>query len=200
MNVLLLGPASEAIAAVVCTTGDTVSRCDEPFDAAYLKANRIEFAVSYGYRHILREPVLAYLPDRVVNLHISLLPWGRGADPNLWSFLEKTPKGVSIHCVNKGLDTGNLIAQQTMEFDESKETLRSTYEKLNVAIITLFVEHWEQIRSGTCPSCPQKMGGSYHSLKDKERFLSLLTAGWDTPVHKLAGAALGPSRDEQGSG
>ena len=198
MNVLLLGPASEALAPVVCAAGDTVSRCDEPFDVTYLEANRTEFAVSYGYRHILRDPILAHLPGCVVNLHISLLPWGRGADPNLWSFLEQTPKGVSIHYVDKGLDTGNLIAQQVMEFDEGKETLRSTYEKLTVAIVTLFGEHWKYIRSGTCRSCPQKTGGSYHSLKDKERFSSLLTAGWDTPVQRLVGASLGPSRNDRG--
>ena len=51
----------------------------------------IEFLVSHGYRHILAAPVLSALPHSAINLHISYLPWNRGAHPALWSVLEETP-------------------------------------------------------------------------------------------------------------
>jgi len=37
------------------------------------------------------------------------------ADPNVWSFIEKTPKGVSIHYLDAGIDTGDIIAQKLVE-------------------------------------------------------------------------------------
>jgi methionyl-tRNA formyltransferase len=43
---------------------------------------------------------------------LSYLPFNRGAHPNFWSFIEKTQAGVSIHKINKGIDTGNIILRK----------------------------------------------------------------------------------------
>ena len=64
-------------------------------------------------------------------MHISLLPWNRGYHPNIWSFLEDTPKGVTIHYINEGIDTGDIIVQKEIVIDEDKETLKSSYEILH---------------------------------------------------------------------
>ena len=50
-----------------------------------------DYLISYSYRYILPGVVLNYFNGKAINLHISLLPWNRGADPNIWSFLEDTP-------------------------------------------------------------------------------------------------------------
>jgi methionyl-tRNA formyltransferase len=123
-------------------------------------------------------------------LHISLLPWNRGADPNLWSFLEDTPKGVTIHYVDEGLDTGDIIVQKEVFFDYSDENLATTYQKLNEEILELFKSEWPLISAGKAPRQKQPMGGSFHSSKDKKRFEYLFAdKGWDTPVIKLVGRA-----------
>ncbi len=83
---------------------------------------------------------------RVVNLHPGYLPWNRGSDPNLWSWIDNTPKGVTIHYVDEGVDTGDLIAQRLVEF-EAHETLASSYQRLQVEMVKLFVEHWQSIRA-----------------------------------------------------
>ena len=101
----------------------------DPITAADVADGRFDALVSYRYRHILKGDVLGAFPDRAWNLHISLLPWNRGADPNLWSFLERTPKGVTIHHMDEGLDTGDLVAQRELHFDLDAHTLDSAYDE-----------------------------------------------------------------------
>ncbi|HUX61123.1 MAG TPA: formyltransferase family protein, partial [Ignavibacteriaceae bacterium] len=75
--------------------GDEVTQTMEPMTDEILQDK--DFIVSYGYRNIIGKPVLDKFQGRAINLHISYLPWNRGADPNLWSFFDNTPKGVTIH-------------------------------------------------------------------------------------------------------
>ncbi|MDX1387852.1 MAG: formyltransferase family protein [Acidobacteriota bacterium] len=168
--------------------GDEVVPHEGPIRGGSGILDSIDFIVSYGYLHILKTDVLERFPKKIINLHISLLPWNRGKDPNLWSFLENTPKGVSIHYIDHGIDTGDLLAQREVAFDE-RETLRTSYDKLSAAIEDLFREVWPEIRAGSRASEPQGGAGSHHRAKDKKTVEHLLTEGWDTPVSKLIGRA-----------
>jgi len=42
------------------------------------------------------------------------LPYNKGSHPNFWSFIENSPKGVSIHEIDEGIDTGKLIASKKL--------------------------------------------------------------------------------------
>ena len=193
MNVLVVGKMPSPVTLIIRDNGCRVSEWAAPINVEYLKGNSIDFLVSYGYRHIIQKPVIEHLQGRIVNLHISLLPWNRGADPNLWSFLEDTPKGVTIHYVDEGLDTGDIIAQKELFFDEEYETLATTYEKLNDAIVELFREYWPKIMDGQVQRLKQPVSGSSHRLEDKRRFEHLLAErGWNTPVKELVAKALSP--------
>jgi methionyl-tRNA formyltransferase len=156
----------------------------------FVKRIKADFLVSYGYRHIIRPEVLTFFDNRAINLHISMLPFNRGADPNLWSFLEKTPSGVSIHLLDKGVDTGDILFQKKIEFDVCKETLYSSYKTLSMEIENLFKENFSTIVSGKVNAVPQKGKATVHSMADKEPYLYLLTKGWDTPVDNVWGKAL----------
>jgi len=193
MRVLLLSPIPERLSPVLRKAGEDVVVHAAPLDAATVRGFAADFVVSHNYRHILRRDVLDLFPGRIVNLHISLLPYNRGADPNLWSFLEDTPKGVSIHHIDNGIDTGDLVVQRETTFMPG-ETLATSYEKLQAMIVRLFAETWGVLRAGLAPRRPQPPGGSTHRAKDKEPYLHLLTRGWDTPVERLIGRALAESR------
>jgi methionyl-tRNA formyltransferase len=119
------------------------------------------------------------------------LPWNRGADPNLWSFLEDTPKGVSIHYIDEGIDTGDIIVQKELFFNKKAETLASTYKKLNTEIIELFKMYLEPIIKGKIVRNKQLLPGSFHKITDKEPFQYLISdKGWETSVESLIGKAL----------
>ncbi|MBY0369425.1 formyl transferase [bacterium] len=183
-KVLLLGPADNTLAPFLRERGELVVCTDLPLDPSWLQAEKFDFLVSYGYRHILKKEVLDLFPDRAINLHISYLPWNRGADPNLWSFIDGTPKGVTVHYLDEGVDTGDILVQKRLFFDGS-ETLASSYLKLKECIEALFREHWVKIRTGRAGRSPQVGQGSCHRAKEKEKLGSLLAQGWDTPVSKL---------------
>ena len=124
-----------------------------------------------------------------INLHISLLPWNKGADPNLWSFLEDTPKGVTIHLIDKKIDKGSILLQREVNMDIEHETLRSSFQKLLDAIEELFMENWEPFKAGRLKPFAQIGNGSCHRTPDKEKYRHLLQLGWDTPVKNLIGHA-----------
>lgn len=147
---------------------DSVVLCREKLTLEMVKAWNVDLIVSYNYQHMIGEDILDYMDGKVVNLHVSYLPWNRGANPNVWSFLEDTPKGVTIHQVSAGLDKGKIMYQKECCFDIEQETFASSYDKLHEEIMDLFKEHWEEIREWNCPLQEQEGVGNYHRMKDFE--------------------------------
>lgn len=184
-TLLFLGAPDSPLLQWLCQQEPHVLQTSEPITADFITQHQVNFLISYGYRHIIKADVLQLLPRRAINLHIAYLPWNRGADPNLWSFVENSPKGVTIHYLDPGVDTGDIIVQKQVEFNDSHETLATTYQQLQNKIQALFRQHWPAIRSGQCEGHPQQGPGSLHRLKDKERLLPYLPQGWNTPVSLL---------------
>ncbi len=58
-----------------------------------------------------------------------------------------------------------------MTFDENKETLSSTYTKINEEIEKLLMENWDMISSGNYILKDQNGKGSYHRTSDMEALL-----------------------------
>jgi methionyl-tRNA formyltransferase len=171
--------------------GDNVSYTERKIDISSELLKEVDFIISYGYRHIIKADVLEIFQNRAINIHVSLLPWNRGADPNLWSFLENTPKGVTIHIMDKGIDTGDILIQEEIDFSclHESETLNTTYIKLAQLAEDLFKRFWTNTKQNgmVLNPCPQKSLGTFHFLKDRAKYEYLLEKGWDTPVVKIAG-------------
>lgn len=151
--------------------GYNVKLCADPVTVDMIDSFAPELAISYNYRHIIRGDVIERMGGRMINMHTSYLPWNKGTSPNIWSFIDDTPKGVTIQRLERGLDTGGIILQKELEFDEDTETLASTYEKLNAEIVRLLTDNWEMIESGDYVPTPQKGQGSYHRTSDLEALL-----------------------------
>jgi len=182
MKILFLSPHKHLVE-FLKSFSDEVIQNIEPLTDNLL--NGVDFIVSYGYRFKISEEVTDEFKGRAINLHISYLPWNRGADPNLWSFLEDTPKGVTIHYLDGHIDTGEILVQQTMQHYDD-DTLKSTYRRLTETIENLFKEHWPAIREGKIESLPQL---TCHRVSDKEKYQNLLAKGWDTPIKDILGKA-----------
>lgn len=156
----------------------------DPLTPEAMSSMAPEIVISYGFRHIIKQDVLSLLPDKFFNLHISMLPYNKGADPNAWSFLEDTPKGVTIHRIDAGLDTGPIAAQREVHFDEEKDTLGGTYARLQSEIQDLFKENWHAIKAGTAPMIEAVGVGSYHHSREFAALRSALMGaeGWSVPI------------------
>jgi len=184
MKILYLGPARENIVKFLKSLGDTIVTTEEKIKAGSDILTDVDWIISYGYRHIIKSDIISRFEKKIINLHISLLPWNRGSDPNFWSFFDNTPKGVTIHYIDSGIDTGDILAQQEIEFCD-EETLRSSYDNLSALIEQLFIEKWPAIRDGLVTPKPQIGKGSFHKTADKAKYQDLLTDGWDTPVRNI---------------
>ena len=145
MVVLFLGNASSPLIPLIHSHGDEVMACNTQLDISFIEQLQPDFLVSSGYPYILKEEILRLFPSKAINLHISYLPWNRGADPDLWSLVDDTPKGVTIHYLDKGVDTGDIIVQREVNFF-SRDTLGDYYGRLHRRIQELFNEYWPAIK------------------------------------------------------
>ena len=192
MKILFLGPdkkPQEKLIAFLNNDDNSLVKRKDKLDYKNIAESKYDYLISFGYRYIIRKDVLNYFKEKAINLHISFLPWNKGADPNLWSILENTPKGVTIHQIDEGLDTGKIVCQKEIYFDGNK-TLKSTYEVLNNTIVELFKENWTQIKDNKLKLKSKKGKGSYHKSSDKNDYMNLLTDGWDTKIKDLEGKAI----------
>jgi len=173
MKILYLGPESKILNVLqhlynVTQTEDIIN-----------DLSSYDWVVSYGYRHILKKQHIKSAKNPIINLHISFLPYNKGADPNYWSWVEDTPKGVTIHEIDEGIDTGDIFTQKQVKF-KNNETLSSSYNKLKVEIETLFINSFKDIFNGNLKPIKQKGKGTTHYKKDFPGVKS-----WDISVNKL---------------
>jgi len=125
-----------------------------------------DIAISVLFGYLLRKEVLSLFPAGCINIHPAMLPFNRGANPNVWSIIDGTPAGVTIHFIDEGVDTGNIIAQKLILID-STDTGGSLYRKLELAAVDLFAETWPLIAAGRMPSVPQEPDrGTFHQVAD----------------------------------
>jgi len=93
--------------------------------ATWLEEHGVELVVLAGYMHLLTEPFLRRFPQRIVNVHPSLLPAFPGAHAIRDAIAAGAdPTGVTVHYVDQGLDTGPVLAQEPVEL-EPQETLEA---------------------------------------------------------------------------
>ncbi len=166
------------------TIQEQIISYDDRITIEQVKDINPDYIISYGYRHIIKSDMVKYYRRKIINLHISLLPWNKGANPNFWSFWENTPKGVTIHYIDEGLDTGDIILQKEIFFDEH-ETLKTSYDKLQTEIEQLFIKHWDDIKNQQITAIPQPSQGSFHYNSDFLALANKLDLNWDITIRDL---------------
>lgn len=107
--------------------------------ASWLEAHGVELVVCAGYMHLLTAPFLKRFPDRIVNVHPSLLPAFPGAHA-LEDALAAGARtvGVTVHLVDEGLDTGPILSQQALPVDP-RETLEERLHALEHRLLPAVV-------------------------------------------------------------
>ncbi len=134
--------------------------------------------ISYGYRHILKQSTIDGCECPVFNLHISYLPYNRGAHPNFWSFYENTPSGVTIHLIDSGIDTGPIVLQKYINFKQADDTFVKTYAVLIKSMEDLFLEFIPSLLNDTWTAKKQRGKGTLHYVKDLPSNFS----GWNAKI------------------
>jgi methionyl-tRNA formyltransferase len=135
-----------------------------------IKALQPDIGVSAFFGHILQPEIIDSFPRGIVNVHPAYLPYNRGAYPNVWSIVDQTPAGATIHYIDKGVDTGDIIDRTQVEI-EPNDTGESLYKKLESACTELFTDTWSTITQSpgkVVASTQDSAEGSMHRVRDTE--------------------------------
>jgi len=86
----------------------------------------------YGTR-IIRRETLRSIPAPFINYHAGINPKYRGQHPGYWALVNADPDhaGVTIHLVDEGVDTGDVLYQERVPFTQD-DNIR-TYQWLQMA-------------------------------------------------------------------
>ena len=90
--------------------------------ADWLAERGVELVVLAGYMAILDAGFVARFPDRILNVHPSLLPAFPGVRA-IEQALEHGVKvfGVTVHLVDEGVDTGPIVLQRAVELPDARD-------------------------------------------------------------------------------
>jgi phosphoribosylglycinamide formyltransferase-1 len=123
---------------------DYASRAER--DAAmadWLEDHGVELVVLAGYMHLLTTDFLDRFPERVVNVHPSLLP----AFPGAHAVADQLAAGVresgcTVHLVDEGVDSGPILLQEPVPVVEgdTEETLHERIKAVEHRLLPRAVE------------------------------------------------------------
>ena len=165
--------------------GDSVKIYSDETSLEGFEADSTDFIVSYGYKYLIKGALLEKFAGRIINLHPSFLPWGRGYFPNFWSHVFDFPNGVTLHLIDEGIDTGSVLFQREHSFAET-ETLRTSYYTLQTSMLCLFTKAWRDIRTERVTPIGQDLdNGNLAYEKDFKIVFPLLQRGFDTSLAEV---------------
>lgn len=121
----------------------------------------------WGY--IIKPELFKIAPLGAINFHPGYLPYNRGVNPNVWPIIENTPAGVTIHYIDEGTDTGDIIARKKVSLT-SVDTAETIDIKTTREVFNLFVEKWPLIKAKKNNRIAQKKLGrhTFHKIRDLE--------------------------------
>ncbi|WP_440948928.1 methionyl-tRNA formyltransferase [Methanosarcina sp. T3] len=108
-----------------------------------------DLIVVFSMSHLLKENIFNIPLYGTVNIHYSYLPEYRGPNPLFWEYYDyRLDLGVTLHYVDKGEDTGDIICQERV-FISPGEKLEATGQKLAYAGIKLLSETMKALENGS---------------------------------------------------
>lgn len=140
----------------------------DPQTLEVIRGLRPDIGFSALFAHILKPEVLDLFPRGVLNVHPGYLPYNRGRNAHVWSIVEHTPAGATLHYMDDGMDTGPIVARQEVHVGAA-DTGGSLYLKLEAACVEVVRDAWAGIVVGKGEGTPQERSeGTSHRHAELE--------------------------------
>lgn len=118
--------------------------------------------VSCGYDQKLPETLINLYPS--VNIHYGILPRYAGFNPIYWQMIEGDIAGVTLHYMDRNLDSGDIIDVTTIKTDT--KTASEVFKELELEGLLLLKKHYQGIINNTAPRKKQNI--SIRKYRGKE--------------------------------
>jgi len=140
-----------------------------PEAVAHLRQLAPDAVVVAAYGQILRSDVLEIPTHGCINVHASLLPHYRGAEPVVAAVLAGDAEtGVTIMLIDEGMDTGPILAQQSIPIapDDTRASLTEKLAHLGARLLLEVLPGW--LHGEIQPEAQDDTSASYAPLVRKE--------------------------------
>lgn len=146
-------------------------RVADPQLAAALAARRVDVLLLAG-ADIVPKGVLEVPAIATLNAHFGLLPRYRGMNVAEWSIYHDDPVGVSVHVVDAGIDTGDIVSTRPL-LVERGDTLESIRVRQRQAAVELLADATAAAGAGSLPRRAQEpeAGRQYYRMHPRLRAL-----------------------------
>jgi len=125
-----------------------------------------DIVISSGFEHKVPKEIIEVPEDGIINLHPSYLPYNRGSHPHIWSLIEGTAAGVSIHYMVESIDEGPIIDRKEVRV-EPQDTARTLYDRLTLEMVEIFKQNWPDIANDNVEAEEQDLSqGSTHYQRE----------------------------------
>lgn len=132
----------------------------------FLKALQFDYIICIHFPYIVPPQVLDLPSFGVLNLHPAYLPYNRGWHTPSWALLEDTPIGATLHFMDEGIDTGDIVHQRLL-VPAPSDTAHSLYNKVKKLELEIFKEVWNDIVNHTFQRIKQPGdAGTIHKRKE----------------------------------
>lgn len=132
---------------------------------------KIDLLLSVNFGYLFPRNLLKVIPD-ALNLHMGLLPWGRGSNPNVWSLVDRSPAGVSLHRMTERVDHGEVLAAVEVGV-LPEDTGLTLYRRLEKASVSLIRDAWPVLRERSMEGKPMESGGTEHRVSEMKELCRL---------------------------
>ncbi len=107
---------------------------------ALLQEAGVEWVILAGYMRMIKAPLLEAFSRRIINIHPSLLPNFPGLEAWKQALASgATETGCTVHYVDAGMDSGEIIAQSAVPVLEN-DTAETLHARIQIAEHTLYPE------------------------------------------------------------
>lgn len=173
-------PHAATLEGVCKTAGIATMRVDDvngPDVARKLDELGVDLIVSCHFDQIFRKEIIERPRHGVLNLHTSALPAHRGPMPAMHCCLDDPVRfGVTLHCVEEGIDSGPILAQACIE-PAPRRSLLGVMADLHARGLDLLDEVLADLEAARRNARPQS-GGSYESFPDRRVIRALHARGF----------------------
>ena len=170
MRCLFLGYNSNQTKLINFLKKKKISVTNKKIKVRTKEIEKFDLIICFGYKKIIKSDILRKIKRPILNLHMSYLPFNKGAHPNFWGFHDDTKKGVTIHEIDENIDTGPIIFQKEIKFNIQKNkklTFKRSYNILFLELEKLFIKNYKSIiLNNYRKKKNNKFKGKVHKSKD----------------------------------